>query len=161
VSQGEVVKGLVGEASRQVTAAESATHLGSGVVGVYATPAMVAFVERTCQQLVQPRLPAGQTTVGIGIQIRHLAPTPIGATVRVRVEVTAVDDGQITFRAQVWDETELIGEAEHRRAVIDVERFMKRVEALPQARSPIGRGCWWIDQRSCEERLEPVSMADL
>jgi fluoroacetyl-CoA thioesterase len=74
-------------------------------------------------------LPAGQTTVGIGIQIRHLAPTPIGATVRVRVEVTSFEGRQIGFQAQVWDETELIGEAEHRRAVVDVERFMRRVEA--------------------------------
>ncbi len=129
MSQAEIAKGLVAEVSREVTAAESATHLGSGTVGVYATPAMVAFVERTCQQLVQPLLPAGQTTVGIGIQIRHLAPTPIGATVRVRVEVTSFEGGQIGFHAQVWDEAELIGEAEHRRAVVDVERFVRRVEA--------------------------------
>jgi fluoroacetyl-CoA thioesterase len=129
VSLPEIEKGLVGEADREVTASESATHLGSGAVGVYATPAMVALVERTCQELVQPMLPAGQTTVGIGIRIRHLAPTPIGATVRARVEVTSVEAREIAFRAQVWDETELIGEAEHRRAVIDVDRFMKRVEA--------------------------------
>jgi fluoroacetyl-CoA thioesterase len=147
MSQGKIVEGLVGKASREVTAAESATHLGSGAVSVYATPAMVALVERTCQQLVQPMLPKGQTTVGIGIQVRHLAPTPIGATVRTRVEVTSVEGGQITFRAQVWDETELIGEAEHRRAVIDVGRFMKRVEAKraagrgePPARRPAGGG---------------------
>jgi fluoroacetyl-CoA thioesterase len=129
MSQTGIVPGLFSETSREVTSAESAAHLGSGTVGVYATPAMVALVERTCQQLVQPLLPEGKTTVGTGVEIRHLAPTPIGAMVRVRVEVTSVDDRQIGFRAQVWDETELIGEAEHRRAVIDIERFLRRVEA--------------------------------
>jgi fluoroacetyl-CoA thioesterase len=124
-----IVPGLAAEGRREVTPAESAAHLGSGTVGVYATPAMVAFVERTCQQLVQPMLPEGKTTVGIGIDVRHIAPTPIGATVRVRVEVTSVDERQIGFRAQVWDEAELIGEGDHRRAVIDIERFMRRVEA--------------------------------
>jgi fluoroacetyl-CoA thioesterase len=129
MSQAQIIKGLVAEASREVTSAESASHLGSGTVGVYATPAMVAFVERTCQQLVQPLLAPGQTTVGMGIEIRHLAPTPIGAMVRVRAEVMSYDGRQIEFHAQVWDETELIGEAEHRRAVVDFERFMRRVEA--------------------------------
>jgi fluoroacetyl-CoA thioesterase len=128
MSQPGIVPGLSAESVREVTPAESAAHLGSGTMGVYATPAMVAFVERTCQQLVQPMLPAGQTTVGTGIDIRHLAPTPIGNTVRVRVEVISVDNRQIGFRAQVWDETELIGEGDHRRAVIDIERFMRRVE---------------------------------
>lgn len=129
MSQLEIVQGLVAESSREVTPAESAAHLGSGTVGVYATPAMVTFVERTCQQLVQPLLPAGQSTVGTAIEIRHLAPTPIGALVRVRAEVASVEGREIVFRAQVWDETELIGEADHRRAVIDVDRFMQRVEA--------------------------------
>lgn len=137
MSRPEIVQGLVGESSREVTPAESAAHLGSGTVGVYATPAMVAFVERTCQQLVQPLLPAGQSTVGTAIQIRHLAPTPIGAMVRVRAEVASVEGRQIVFRAQVWDETELIGEADHRRVVIDVDRFMQRVEAKRTRRGEV------------------------
>lgn len=120
---------MAAEASRLVSLDESAAHLGSGTVGVYATPAMVAFIERTCQQLVQPLLPEGQSTVGTGIQIRHLAPTPIGSTVRVRVEIASVEGREIVFRAEAWDEFERIGQAEHRRAVIDVDRFMKRVGA--------------------------------
>lgn len=129
MSQPAIKPGLVAEASRETGPGESAAHLGSGTVGVYATPAMVALIEQTCQKLVQPLLPDGQTTVGIGMQIRHLAPTPIGSTVRVKVEVGSVEGREIVFRARVWDETEMIGEAEHRRAVIDVDRFMKRVEA--------------------------------
>ena len=129
MSQLAIEQGLIGEAAQEVTATQSAAHLGSGTMGVFATPAMVAFVERTCQQLVQPMLPTGQSTVGTAIQIRHLAPTPIGAEVQARVEVTSVDGREIVFRAQVWDEFELVGEAEHRRVVIDVDRFMKRVEA--------------------------------
>lgn len=136
-----IEQGLVGEATLEVTPSQSAAHLGSGTVGVLATPAMVAFIERTCQQLVQPMLSSGNSTVGTGIQIRHLAPTPIGAEVRARVEVTSVEGREIVFRAQIWDDFELVGEAEHHRVVIDVDRFMKRVEAKrAEAGAPTATG---------------------
>ena len=117
------------EATQDVTAERTASHIGSGALRVYATPAMVLFVERTCRDLVEPHLGPGQTTVGVELRVRHLAPTPLGSVVRQRAEVVAITGETIDFRARLWDEQDQVGEVEHRRRVIDVDRFLKRVEA--------------------------------
>lgn len=128
MSTGRIEPGLTGEMSLEVTEDRTARHIGSGSLRVLATPAMVLLIERASVQLLQPLLPEGQTTVGVGIQIRHLAPTPLGMTVRVKVEVVEVQDGRIGLRAEVRDEMEVVGEAEHQRTVVDVQRFLKRVQ---------------------------------
>ena len=104
-----------------------ASHLGSGSLQVFATPAMVTFIEHTCRKLVEPHLPEGQTSVGVALSVRHLAPTPMGATVSIRAEIIKIEGQLVTFRAFVHDEIEEIGEAEHTRAIIDTERFLRRV----------------------------------
>ncbi len=121
--------GRVEEATQAVDETRTAAHLGSGTLRVFATPAMVLFIEEVCRKMVEPFLAAGESTVGVSLKVRHLAPTPMGQTVRCRAEVVAVEGGLITFRAEVWDLTEKIGEAEHKRTVIDVGRFLRRVEA--------------------------------
>jgi predicted thioesterase len=88
---------------------------------------MVLMIEEVCRKMVEPYLEAGQSTVGVSLKVRHLAPTPVGLNVRVRAEVAAFEDGVITFTAEAWDEVEKIGEAEHKRAVIEVDRFLQRV----------------------------------
>jgi predicted thioesterase len=117
------------EDTQVVDESRTASHLGSGALQVYATPAMVTFVEHTCRKLVEPHLESGQTSVGVALSIQHLAPTPMGSTVSILAEVLDVDSSLVKFRAVVHDETEKIGEAEHTRAVIDVERFLRRVAA--------------------------------
>lgn len=124
-----IAPGLSAEASQTVTLDRTAAHVGSGSLRVLATPAMALMIEEVCRKLVEPLLQAGQSTVGVRLDLRHLAPTPVGMKVRARAEVTAVEAGMITFKAEVWDEVEKIGEAEHKRAVIDVERFLQRVKA--------------------------------
>lgn len=126
------------EATQDVTAERTASHIGSGALRVYATPAMALFVERTCHGLISRYLPEGKTTVGVELRVRHLAPTPLGSTVRLRAEVAAVDGPTIDFRARLWDEQELVGEVEHRRRVVDLERFLKRVEAKAAVRGDAG-----------------------
>jgi fluoroacetyl-CoA thioesterase len=121
--------GLVGESEGRVTEAQSAQHLGSGSMRVFATPAMALLIEEVSRKAIEPLLADGQATVGIEIHVRHLAPTPIGSTIRVRSQVTAVEGNLVTFRAEVWDAQERVGEAEHTRAVIDLERFQRRVAA--------------------------------
>jgi predicted thioesterase len=115
--------------SMEVTPDAVAAHLGSGSLRVFATPAMALLVERTCRSMVEPQLPQGQSTVGVDIHVRHLAPTPLGGTVRIEAQITAIEGRAVDFRAEMWDEVEKIGEAEHRRVVIDLDRFLKRVEA--------------------------------
>ncbi len=122
-----ISRGMSMEESRVVAVDESAAHIGSGSLKVLATPAMVAFVEQTCRALVEPLLSESKTTVGSMIKLKHLAPTPLGAEVHIRALVERVDDHVIEFSAQVWDGEEVVGEAEHTRVVIDIERFLKRV----------------------------------
>jgi predicted thioesterase len=114
-------------ATQVVDEGKVASHLGSGSLQVYATPAMVTFIEHTCRQLVEPHLSEGQTSVGVSLQVRHLAPSPMGATVSIKAEIVEIDGRFVKFVAQVKDDIEVIGEAEHTRAIIDEERFLKRV----------------------------------
>ncbi len=121
--------GLIKEESFSVDEDKTARHVGSGSSRVLATPWLIAFIERTSHRLLAESLPDGFSSVGVHIDVRHLAPTPLGSTVRVRAEVIALDGWRISFFIQAWDETELIGEGTHQRVVIDEARFLKRVEA--------------------------------
>ena len=124
-----VQPGLAEENSLEVEEKHTAAHIGSGSLRVLATPVMIGFMEALSHRLLAARQPEGFSSVGARVDVRHLAPTPLGCTVRVRSEVLAVDGLKVTFRVQAWDETEAVGEGEHLRVVIDGERFLKRVAA--------------------------------
>jgi predicted thioesterase len=101
---------------------------------VLATPALVAFCEECARLAVDGLLPEGQQTVGTEIRLRHLAATPPGMQVTLRAELIAVEGRRLRFHVEAWDEVERIGEAEHERFIIDVERFQQRVaEKVPLA----------------------------
>lgn len=121
--------GLTAETSHLIEREQTAPHLGSGDVLVYATPAMAALAERLCAEMVAGSLEAGQSTVGVFLQVRHRAPTPTGQRVHAQAVLQQVQDEELSFRIEVHDEHELIGEIEHRRVIIDVDRFMQRVRA--------------------------------
>jgi len=116
------------EDTQQVTLERVASHLGSGSLQVYATPAMVTFVEQTCRKLVEPHLPEGKTTVGIALTVRHIAPTPLGGKVSIQAEIVLIEKNVISFQTEIWDEVEKIGEVAHERAVIEIDRFTARVQ---------------------------------
>jgi len=124
-----IALGVNAEISLVVASAHTAHAMGSGDLEVFATPALIALMEGAAVKALAPYLHAGASSVGVEIQVQHLAATPIGHTVRAQAEVIAVEGNQITLRVQAWDERDLIGEGTHRRAVIDIPRFMKRVEA--------------------------------
>jgi predicted thioesterase len=119
--------GLQGEQVTTVTEALTARHLGSGGIEVYATPAMAALMEAAAVAAIEPLLAEGQASVGIALNIQHLAATPIGHTIRAQAEVAAVDGRRIIFQVKAWDEAELIGRGEHVRYIIDRSRFVERV----------------------------------
>ena len=96
---------------------------------VFSTPSMTLFVEMAAQKLAAPHLKPGQGQVGLSMNIRHLAPTPVGKKVRCEVELTAIDRRKLTFRAKVYDDVEQVGEAEHERFVIDLDKYMARLKA--------------------------------
>jgi len=125
----EIVPGLVGQSEMFVRQENTARHLGSGNVAVLATPEMVRLMEKAAVAAVDHLLPDGYRTVGVEVDVRHLAATPVGTRVRAQAELAAVEGRKLTFRVEAFDEAEKIGEGEHKRAIIDLERFTERVEA--------------------------------
>jgi predicted thioesterase len=85
-------------------------------------------MERVAHRLLGQHLPDGESSVGVLVDVRHLAPTPIGAVVRVQVEIVILDGAQVTFSVQAWDQAEKIGEGRHQRVLINEARFLRRVE---------------------------------
>lgn len=119
--------GLKGERTFIVEEKHTAYHLGSGGVHVFSTPSMVSLMEGAAVNAIDPLLPEGQMSVGIEISAKHLAATPIGKRVRAQAEVVGVDKRRVMFVIQAWDEHELIGEATHTRFIIDLDRYIQRL----------------------------------
>lgn len=124
--------GLSAEISRTVAESDTADQWGSGLVPVFGTPSLVGLMEAAAVKALEGHLPAGQTTVGGRIDLRHLAATPVGMTVRARAELTALEGRKLTFQVEAWDEVEKIGEALHERFVIVTEKFVARAQAKGQ-----------------------------
>jgi predicted thioesterase len=105
----------------------TASHIGSGMVKVLATPMMIAFMEITARTLLDEHLPKGYSSVGTHVDIRHLAPSPIGNTVTADVKIESVEGNKISLSVRVLDGETEVGTGSHQRFVIDVDRFIKRV----------------------------------
>ncbi|MGE5122931.1 MAG: thioesterase family protein [Acidobacteriaceae bacterium] len=120
--------GMTREDSFLITQEYSAIHIGSGSSRVLATPWMIAFMERVSHRLLTCCLPEGFSSVGTHLDVRHLAPTPVGVSIRVRTEVLSIEDNRVYFSIEAWDDLEKIGAGKHERVVIDEARFLRRVE---------------------------------
>ena len=123
----EITIGMKGEVSTLVEREDTALEVGSGSLLVYATPCMVALMEGAACEAIQDTLPEGKTSVGISLDISHLAATPVGLEVRAEAEVTAVEGNTISFRLAAYDEAGLIGEGSHKRAIVSTQRFLDKV----------------------------------
>ena len=124
-----IVPGLVGQREIVVHEENTARHLGSGNVAVLATPEMIRLMERAAVAAVDHLLPDGYRTVGVEVNVRHLAATPVGMRVRAQAELVTIEGRKLTFCVEADDEVERVGEGEHKRAIIDLERFKERVRA--------------------------------
>jgi predicted thioesterase len=125
--------GLTGEAAVTVGAELTARHLGSGTVSVFATPEMVRLMERAAVNALPPHLAAGEQSVGTLVNVRHLAATPLGATVTARAELIAIEGRRLTFEVRATDGVEIIGKGLHERTLIDLARFEQKAEAKRKA----------------------------
>jgi fluoroacetyl-CoA thioesterase len=105
----------------------SARNFYANLPNVFGTPILGGFMERVSAELINEHLQTGEQSVGISMNLKHLAPTPLGMDVRVKTEVTAVEGRKITFRLEAFDEVEKIGEAVHERFIINAEKFNSRV----------------------------------
>lgn len=121
--------GLTGTASVTVDQSNTAASLGSGLVPVYGTPALVSLLELAAVHAVADALPPGSTSVGTHLDVRHLAATPIGMTVRATATLTGVEGRRLIFAVEAFDEVEKVGEGSHTRVVVDAERFVQRAES--------------------------------
>jgi fluoroacetyl-CoA thioesterase len=120
-------RGMTHEETFPVEDDKTAIHVGSGASKVLATPWMIAFMERVSHRLLAEKLPAGYSSVGVLVNVRHMAPTPVNSEVRVKTEILGIDGLHVTFAVQAWDSIEKIGEGQHQRVVIDEARFLERV----------------------------------
>jgi len=123
----EIKIGLTAELVEVVTDELTANALGSGLVPALATPAMIALMENASVSAIREYLEFGETSVGIEVNVKHLAATPVGMRVLARAEVLSVDKRRVTFRVEAWDGKERIGEGTHVRAIVDEARFEERI----------------------------------
>jgi predicted thioesterase len=107
----------------------TAYHIGSGDSRVLSTPAMISFMEQVSHRYLAEKLPENKLSVGIHVDVRHLAPTPVGATVWVRAELLAVEKNRFRFEVTARDQEEKIGAGTHQRAVIDSDWFQDQVSS--------------------------------
>src|ERR1043166_4241771 len=115
--------------SRDMTVAHFHEHMPE----VYGTPIMIYHLEVTAETAIRDYLPDGWVTVGVVVNVKHLAATPVGATVPTRAEVVEVGDHTITFKVEAHDGIDKIGEGTHVRAPIELNRFMKKVKAKTES----------------------------
>ena len=102
-------------------------HLGPGAPSMYSTPAMISLIEGTCVRLLSRYVDSGEQTVGYRVDIRHLAPTPVGKKVTAKVALREVKGRRYIFDIECWNEDGVkIGEGLHERALIDISRFAGR-----------------------------------
>jgi fluoroacetyl-CoA thioesterase len=94
---------------------------------VLATPVMIIAMENAALNAIKPFLDAGESAVGSEIDVRHLAATPVGHTIRAEAEVIETAGRQIVFKVAASDETEEIGSGTHQRTVIDLQSFDRRL----------------------------------
>ena len=121
--------GLKGRLETIVTDAETALNVGSGKVRVFATPMMIALIEKTASLSLEPLLEEGQGSVGTMINVSHCAATPVGMKVWAESEVTEVDRRRIVFAVKAYDERGLIGEGTHERFIIDTAKFQAKADS--------------------------------
>ncbi|MGM9787137.1 MAG: thioesterase family protein [Candidatus Cryptobacteroides sp.] len=120
--------GIKGRQEAVVTENMLSTNVGSGAVRVFATPMMIALIEKTATLSVEPYLEDGRSTVGTLVNVSHLAATPVGARVWAETELVEIDRRRLTFKVAAYDEKGLIGEGTHDRFIIDIDKFQQKAD---------------------------------
>ena len=121
--------GLVGELTFVVESKHAIEFSDDSMPAVLATPILIGLMERTARLSLAPLLDANERTVGMEIDLRHLAPTPVGATVAVTTRVVRAEGREVTFQVEARDAQETIARGLHKRAIIRVESFARRLAA--------------------------------
>jgi fluoroacetyl-CoA thioesterase len=123
-----ITPGLTGTAEIVVGPEHTAPFVGSGRIAVLATPVMINVIEAASLAAIEHLLPAGHQSLGIHLDVSHVAATPVGLRVTATAEVIGLEGRTIKFRVEAHDEVETIGGGTHERVVVSVERFDERVQ---------------------------------
>jgi len=123
----ELKIGLEHSITHRVTPEESALKVGSGLVDVYATPALIALCEKCCSELAATCLPEGDVTVGSEIHVNHNAPSKIGAEVKCSCQLIEVQGRKLHFRFYVHDNGQLVALGQHFRVIVNKDKFMSKL----------------------------------
>jgi len=120
--------GLTGESTTTVVHENTAASVGAVGVEVFATPMMIALMENADWRAVADSLEDGDVTVGTVVNVRHLAATPLGQRVRATAELIEIDGRRLVFKVEAYDEKRKIGEGTHERFIVNLDRFIKRID---------------------------------
>lgn len=120
-------EGITHTAEAVVLPSCTAKYMGSGSLEVFATPAMIAGMENTCMNCVQPYLEPSQTTVGTRVDISHLSATPVNCKITYSCTLVEIDRRRLVFSVQAFDTVGKIGEGTHERFIVDSARFMEKI----------------------------------
>ena len=123
----ELKVGLVGEVTHRVTAEDTAARWGSGLVEAYSTPALVVLIEKAAVNALEKCLSSTLSSVGVEVNLKHLAATPMGMQVKARAELVAIDGRRLTFNINAWDVKEKICEGTLLQVLVEKDRFFDRL----------------------------------
>ena len=120
--------GLSGELKFVVGPEHVIDFAEGGMPAVLSTPRLIALLERTARETLMPLLEPGERSVGVEIELRHVAPTPLGQQVICLARVIQAEGSRVAFHVEARDEHETIARGYHQRQIIRVDRFAERVQ---------------------------------
>lgn len=120
--------GIEGHSEIIVKIEDTAASYGSGLIEVFATPAMIGLMESTAQLSIQSFLEVGFITLGTELNIKHIKATPVGMNVRCETKLISIEGKKLVFEVSAFDEVAMIGNGTHSRYIVDAEKFMAKLK---------------------------------
>ena len=121
--------GIKGKKSAAVVEENTAAAVGSGLLPVFSTPALVALMEGCCAESVAEYLDEGECTVGISLDIKHTSATPVSMTVTAESELVGIDRRRLVFKVTAYDGSGEVGHGTHERFIVSSGRFMEKANS--------------------------------
>jgi len=139
-----VAIGMTAQRTVTVTPEMTVGHFVADMPQVYATPMMILHMEMASGSAIGPHLPEGFLSVGMDVNVRHLAATPVGRIIRAISRVIKIEPKSVVFEVEAWDGDRKIGDGTHRRGIVNVWEFEKRFGVTP------------LSKRATENSLRPL-----
>lgn len=123
----EFTIGAAGDAEVQVNGSNTAKAMRSGSLEVFATPSMIALMEKAATNAIAENIPEDSSSVGTMLNVKHIAATPVGMKVTARAILVEVEGRRLLFNVEAYDEKKKIGEGQHERFIVNIEKFMSKI----------------------------------